>query len=212
MIERKHGTVGRYTPAARVNHWLNAMILVLLALSGMSLFHPALFFLTDLFGGGTWTRILHPWLGLALVLTFSGLFFRFWRYNLWVRDDSRWMQHIGDVIAQRDESVPEVGRYNAGQKIMFWGMTVLIVVLAASGIVMWDAQFGQYFTVEQKRLAAVVHAATAVTTIGLWIVHVYAAIWVKGTVRAMTQGRVTGGWAWKHHRKWLREEIAKEPR
>ena len=52
MIERKHGTVGRYTPAARVNHWLNAIILILLALSGMSLFHPALFFLTDLFGGG----------------------------------------------------------------------------------------------------------------------------------------------------------------
>jgi formate dehydrogenase subunit gamma len=212
MIEHKHGTVGRYTPAARVNHWLNAIILVLLALSGMSLFHPALFFLTDLFGGGSWTRILHPWMGVALVLTFSGLFVRFWRYNLWVRDDSRWMQHIGDVIAQRDQNVPEVGRYNAGQKIMFWGMTVLILVLAASGIVMWDARFGKYFTIEQKRLAAVVHAVAAVTTIGLWIIHVYAAIWVKGTVRGMTQGRVTGGWAWKHHRKWLREEIAKEPR
>ncbi|HYP34850.1 MAG TPA: formate dehydrogenase subunit gamma, partial [Stellaceae bacterium] len=158
MIERKHGTVGRYTPAARVNHWLNAIILILLALSGMSLFHPALFFLTDLFGGGTWTRILHPWMGVALVLTFSGLFFRFWRYNLWGRDDSLWMKHIGDVVAKHDENLPEVGRYNAGQKILFWGMTILILVLAASGVVMWDARFGQYFTIEQKRIAAVVHA------------------------------------------------------
>jgi len=45
----------------------------------MSLFHPALFFLSDLFGGGTWTRILHPWLGLALLVSFTGLFLRFWR-------------------------------------------------------------------------------------------------------------------------------------
>jgi formate dehydrogenase subunit gamma len=28
----------------------------------------------------------------------------------------------------------------------------------------------------------------------------------------MTRGTVTGGWAWKHHRKWLREEAAKGPK
>jgi cytochrome b subunit of formate dehydrogenase len=44
MIEPRYGTVGRYTPAARVNHWLNVMLLILLALSGMSLFHPVLLF------------------------------------------------------------------------------------------------------------------------------------------------------------------------
>jgi formate dehydrogenase subunit gamma len=91
------------------------------------------------------------------------------------------MRLIGDVVTQHEETVPEVGRYNAGQKIVFWGMTILLLVLAASGIVMWDAWFGQHFTIEQKRIAAVVHAAVAVVTIGLWIVHVYAAIWAKGT-------------------------------
>ena len=143
MIERKYGTVGRYTPAARVNHWLNAIILILLALSGMSLFHPALFFLSGLFGGGTWTRILHPWLGLTLLVTFTGLFLRFWKHNLWDRGDSLWMRHIGDVVTQHEENVPEVGRYNAGQKIVFWGMTILLLLLAASGVVMWDARFGE---------------------------------------------------------------------
>jgi formate dehydrogenase subunit gamma len=34
---------------------------------------------------------------------------------------------------------------------------------------------------------------------------VYAAIWVRGTMTAMTSGSVTGGWAWRHHRKWLRK-------
>jgi formate dehydrogenase subunit gamma len=34
--------------------------------------------------------------------------------------------------------------------------------------------------------------------------HVYAAIWVRGSFDAMIKGKVTPGWAWRHHRKWLR--------
>lgn len=208
-MRRRPGTVSRYTPGARVNHWLNAIILILLALSGMSLFYPPLFFLSDLFGGGTWARFIHPWLGIALIFTFAGLFIRFCRYNIWERTDTQWLNRIRDVLAARDENLPEVGRYNAGQKIVFWLMTIGILVLLASGIVMWEWQFGDVFSVEQKRLAAVVHAAAAVVIIGVWIIHLYAAIWVKGTVRAMTRGTVTSGWAWRFHRKWLREEAAK---
>jgi len=208
-MKRPAGTISRYTSGARVNHWLNAIILIMLALSGMSFFHPALFFLSSLFGGGVWARILHPWLGIALIFTFAGLFIRFWRYNIWDKSDTQWMNRIRDVLAARDENVPEVGRYNAGQKLVFWFMTIGILVLLASGIVMWESQFGDSFSVEQKRVAAVAHAVAAVVIIGIWFIHLYAAIWVKGSVRAMTRGTVTSGWAWKFHRKWLREEAAK---
>jgi len=208
-MKRAAGTISRYTSGARVNHWLNAIILIMLALSGMSFFHPALFFLSSLFGGGVWARILHPWLGIALIFTFAGLFIRFWRYNIWDKSDTQWMNRIRDVLAARDENLPEVGRYNAGQKLVFWFMTIGILVLLASGIVMWESQFGDSFSVEQKRVAAVAHAVAAVVIIGIWIIHLYAAIWVKGTVRAMTRGTVTSGWAWKFHRRWLREEAAK---
>ena len=209
MSQREGGTVGRYTTGARINHWITAISLILMALSGMALFHPSLFFLTNLFGGGQMTRTIHPWIGVILLLSFSGLFFRFVRYNLWGRDDTQWMKQVGDVVNARDEKLPEVGRYNAGQKLVFWGMTILIAVLFASGIVLWDVYFADYTSVGQKRLAALVHAAFAIGAILIWIVHVYAAIWVKGTVRAMTRGSVTGGWAWRHHRKWLRDEAHK---
>ena len=59
-------TVDRYTKSARINHWITATSLVLLALSGLALFTPSLFFLTGLFGGGQWTRALHPWIGVVL--------------------------------------------------------------------------------------------------------------------------------------------------
>ena len=51
--------------------------------------------------------------------------------------------------------------------------------------------------------------AAAVLAIAIWIIHVYAAIWVRGTISAMTRGTVTGGWGWRHHRKWLRKEVDK---
>jgi formate dehydrogenase subunit gamma len=200
-------TVDRYTTGARINHWITATSLVLLALSGLALFHPSLFFLTGLFGGGQWTRAIHPWIGVLLFFSFGGLFIRFWRANLWKSEDGTWLARLRDVLAGNDEKLPEVGKYNAGQKAVFWGMSLLIIILITSGFVIWDQYFSQYTTIDQKRVAVLLHAATAVVIICVWIVHVYAAIWVRGTIGAMTRGRVTGGWAWRHHRKWLRELV-----
>jgi formate dehydrogenase subunit gamma len=200
-------TVDRYTGGARINHWITATSLVLLALSGLSLFHPSLFFLTGLFGGGQWTRAIHPWIGVVLFFSFAGLFIRFWRANLWKGEDGTWLARLKDVLTSHEEKLPEVGKYNAGQKTVFWGMSFLILILIASGFVIWDQYFAAYSTIDQKRIAVLVHAVAAVTIICVWIVHVYAAIWVRGTISAMTRGRVTGGWAWRHHRKWLRELV-----
>lgn len=200
-------TVDRYSGGARINHWITATCLVLLALSGLALFSPWLFFLTGLFGGGQWTRAIHPWLGVVLFFSFAGLFLRFWRANLWKSEDGTWLARLRDVLSGHEERLPEVGKYNAGQKAVFWLMSILIIVLISSGLVMWDQYFYDYTNIEQKRLAVLVHSLAAITIICVWIVHVYAAIWVRGTIRAMTRGSVTGGWAWRHHRKWLRELV-----
>jgi formate dehydrogenase subunit gamma len=204
-------TVDRYTTAARINHWITAVSLVLLAVSGLALFHPKLYFLTALFGGGSNTRMLHPWIGVVLFFSFMGLFFRFWKLNLWRRTDSVWMSRLRDVLTGHDEKLPEVGKYNAGQKMVFWSMSVLILVLITSGVVIWQQYFSQYTTVQQQRVAVLVHAIAAIAAICVWIVHVYAAIWVRGTISAMTRGRVTGGWAWRHHRRWLKDLVTGKP-
>lgn len=200
-------TVDRYTTGARINHWITAASLVLLAVTGLALFHPSLFFLTKLFGGGSWTRAIHPWIGVVLFFSFFGLFLRFWKANLWKREDGTWMAKLRDVLAGHDENLPEVGKYNAGQKMVFWLMSVLILILISSGVVIWQRYFGGLFSPGQQRIAILIHALAAIVIICVWIVHVYAAIWVRGTISAMTRGRVTGGWAWRHHRKWLRELV-----
>jgi len=201
-------TVDRYTRGARINHWITAASLVLLAISGLALFHPSLYWMTAFFGGGPNTRAIHPWIGVVLFFGFLGLFIRFWKLNLWEHTDNVWLKKIKDVVLSNEENLPEVGKYNAGQKMVFWSMSFLIIILITSGIVIWEHYFGGYFTIEQRRLAVLAHAVAAVAAICVWIVHVYAAIWVRGTISAMTRGRVTGGWAWRHHRKWLRELVS----
>jgi formate dehydrogenase subunit gamma len=199
--------VDRYTGGARINHWITATCLVLLALSGLALFQPDLFFLTALFGGGLTTRQIHPWIGVILFFSFSGMFVRFWRANLWRPEDGTWLARLRDVMSGHEERLPEVGKYNAGQKAVFWLMSLLIIILIVSGFGIWDTYFGAFTSIEIKRLAVLIHSMAAVTIICVWIVHVYAAIWVRGTIGAMTRGQVTGGWAWRHHRKWLKELV-----
>jgi formate dehydrogenase subunit gamma len=197
----------RYTPNERTNHWITAITFVLLALSGLALFHPSMFWLTALFGGGQWTRILHPFVGVVMFVSFFILAVRFWHHNYLNRDDVQWLRQIDDVLANREENLPEIGRYNAGQKLLFFTMVLCLILLLCSGVVIWRRYFSVYFPIGVIRLAAVVHATAAFVLIVGIVVHIYAAIWIKGSVGAVVRGTVTLGWARKHHPKWFRESV-----
>ena len=199
--------IQRYTPNERTNHWITAITFVLLALSGLALFHPSMFWLSALFGGGQWTRILHPFIGLVMFVSFMIIALRFWHHNYLDADDRQWLRQINDVLTNREDRLPEVGRYNAGQKLLFFVLVLCLLLLLLSGIVIWRAYFAFYFPIEVVRVAAVIHAVTAFVLICSIIVHIYAAIWVKGSIGAMVRGTVTLGWARKHHPKWFRESI-----
>jgi formate dehydrogenase subunit gamma len=201
----RRDTFERYTASDRTNHWLVAIAFVLAALSGLALFHPALFGLSGLFGGGPWTRILHPFIGLFMVLVFVLLAFRFWSHNHMEARDWQWLRQMRDVVSNREDRLPEVGKYNAGQKLLFWVIVLCLAGLLLSGIVIWRAYFSFYFPIRVIRVASVLHALCGFVLVTSIIVHIYAAIWVKGSVHAMVRGTVTPGWAWKHHRAWFRE-------
>lgn len=199
--------IERYTANERTNHWIVAIAFVLTALSGLAMFHPALFWLSALFGGGAWARILHPFLGLLMVIAFTVLALAMWRYNTMEPRDWQWMRQANDVVNNREARLPDVGRYNAGQKLMFATLVICAVVLLLSGFVIWREFFSAWFATGVVRFAAVVHATFAFVIVCAIIVHIYAAFWVKGSVQAMTRGTVTAGWAWKHHRAWFRDKI-----
>ena len=196
--------VSRYRLHTRLNHWITAITMVLLVLSGLAMFHPSLFFLTAIFGGGQNTRAIHPWFGIVLVISFFVLFLQFWRANLWNRSDVAWIAHLGDLVTGHEEKMPEVGKFNAGQKFVFWAMALLILAMSGSGIVIWDEYFFDLTSIETKRVAILGHAIAAIFVILTLILHVYAGIWVRGSFDAMIKGWVSAGWAWRHHHRWLK--------
>ena len=200
----------RYRDSTRLNHWAVALLFVLAGLSGIALFHPALFPFTALFGGGQWDRILHPFLGVGMVLGFLALFFQVWHENVWSPRDTAWVRAAPRLVMTGDESsMPPIGKYNAGQKGVFWAFAVSLVLLLITGFVFWQPWFADYFPVPVRRVAVLVHAAAAFVLILSVLIHVYAAIWVKGSLRAMVRGTVSEDWARHNHPLWHQEMKAR---
>ena len=204
-VVTKSGDVPRYNPGERVNHWIVAIAFILLTASGLAFFHPAFWFLTSLLGGGTWARILHPFIGVVMFVFFAAMAMRYWKDNVIQSYDREWKKRLSDVINNRDHNLPEIDKYNFGQKQLFWVMVITMVLLLVSGVMLWRPYFADAFSITLIRIAAVVHAASAFVLIVGTVVHIYAGIfWVRGSLRAMTRGTVTHGWAKHHHALWYR--------
>jgi len=197
----------RYTDGERRIHWIVAIAFVLAALSGLAMFHPALYWLSNLFGGGPWTRILHPFIGVVMAAAFVTMAIGFWNYNRIEPRDRQWLRQWRDAIGNREDKLPEVGRYNAGQKVLFWLIVICLITLFVTGVLFWRPWFADAFPIWLVRLATLLHSLAATILIIGIIIHIYAAIWVKGSMKAMMRGTVSAKWAAKHHRAWLREKV-----
>jgi formate dehydrogenase gamma subunit len=140
-VVMKSGEVPRYNANERVNHWVVAILFILLAASGLAFFHPAFWFLTGLLGGGTWARILHPFLGVAMFAFFFVMAVRYWQDNIIQPYDREWNKRLVDVMNNRDDNLPAIDKYNIGQKQLFWTMIVTMILLLVSGIILWRPYF-----------------------------------------------------------------------
>jgi formate dehydrogenase subunit gamma len=204
-VTKKSGEVPRYNASERVTHWMVALTFLLLAASGLAFFHPAFWFLTNVMGGGPWAKILHPFLGLVMFAFFATMAMRYWNDNKIQAYDREWNKRLADVINNRDQALPEIDKYNIGQKQLFWTMIVTMVLLLVTGVVLWRPYFAPFFPIALIRIAGLLHALSAFVLILGIIVHIYAGIfWVRGSLRAMTRGTVTQAWAKHHHPLWYR--------
>jgi formate dehydrogenase gamma subunit len=90
----------RYDDSTRMNHWAIALLFFAAALSGLAFFHPSMYFFTNLFGGGAWTRILHPYFGLLMFVAFLGIYVKLWRDNVLNDTDREWLGRSGNHACQ----------------------------------------------------------------------------------------------------------------
>ena len=196
------GLVQRYTQRERLTHWAVALAYVALFLSGLALFHPFFYWLSSLFGGGGLMRVIHPFLGAAFAILFFAYALPLRKENRLLPADRTWLRGMFRYMNRTGEDVPVEGKFNAGQKAMYWSMIVVIAGLLLTGLFMWRPYFAPLLSASVKRTAGMIHAAVAfVMFVGIGI-HVYAAYWTKGSIRAMTRGTVSRAWARFHHPGW----------
>jgi formate dehydrogenase subunit gamma len=196
----------RYGLGERLLHALAGLTYVYLLLTGLAFWTPALYWLAIVLGGGYLSRLLHPWLGVAFSVVVIAM------YVVWRRDmkttqaDRAWRRALGRYIRNEDAAVPPAGRFNYGQKMLFWLMFWGGLALLLSGLVLW---FGASVPWELRgvRFAAViVHAVAALLTIGGFIVHLYMGLAVvPDGLHAILHGDVPEDWARHHHPLWYRQ-------
>jgi formate dehydrogenase subunit gamma len=200
---RRVRRIERFTFKERVVHWLAALTFVYAALSGLSLWSPHLYWIASVLGGGTAVRWGHPWGGVFFA-ALLGMMFLTWASQMRLTAEDRvWLRHSHKYAVHDEEGLPEPGRFNAGQKMLFWGQGALTLLLLATGIVLW---FPEAMPRTLRLAAILLHPLAAVGAIGSIILHIYmGTAAVPGSLHAMIRGWVTPGWAAAHHRKWFRE-------
>ncbi|WP_316157260.1 formate dehydrogenase subunit gamma [Cupriavidus sp. BIC8F] len=197
--------------AERLCHWAIVLCFFLAAVSGISWFFPTVSWLSGFLGTPQMARLLHPFLGIAV---FAGLCYMFWRfvgYNMPARTDAIWFRRAREVLLNQHGGEPlQIGKYNAGQKVLFWLIMASILALLISGLIMWRAYFAEYFPIPVLRLAILAHSVAGIGLILLIVGHIYLAIWVRGSITGMVTGYVSHAWARQHHDRWYGELKAKE--
>lgn len=197
----------RYAFAERAIHACAALSYVYLLLTGLAFWTPALYWMAIVLGGGFLSRLLHPWVGVVFAIVVARMFL------MWRRDmrttvaDREWRKAMVHYVRNEDDRVPGAGRFNFGQKQLFWVMVWGAFALLVSGIVLWFPDAIPWSLRGVREASVLVHASAALITIGAFIVHLYMGLFVvPGGLNAILHGEVTDEWARHHHPLWLDKE------
>ena len=200
----------RFNGFERFSHWMTASCFIVLSLSGlnyifgkrllMPLIGPEAF--ATLAQYGKYAHIYLAWpfmLGVLFMLV------------LWVRDnipgkiDWIWLKQGGGLIG---DAHPSAGRFNAGQKMVFWIVVGFGLAMSATGLMMI---FPFAVTdINGMQVMQVIHSLIGVVFIAGILAHIYiGSLGMEGAYDAMGSGEVDLAWAKVHHDLWVKEQQAK---
>jgi formate dehydrogenase subunit gamma len=195
--------IPRFDAYERVMHWMAALSFLYAALTGLALWSPVLYWIAGLSGGGYVIRGTHPWVGVLFSAVIGWMFARWSKTMMLDADDRVWLTKLDKYATHKHHELPESGRFNAGQKMLFWSQVVTTLVLFASGVVLW---FPEVMPRSLRLVAILLHPVAAIGSIGGIIVHIYmGTAAVPQSMRAMVRGWVVPQWAKFHHPKWYRQ-------
>ena len=204
--------IERFTPFERATHWSNAIAFVTLALTGIVMAFGQ-FFLLPIIGGALfgWLtyafKTVHNFVGPLFVVSTLFMIFTFVRDNLPQKGDLRWLLGFGGLL-RRGEELPS-HRFNAGEKVVFWGGVLFLgVIVIGSGLFLDKLLPGFVYTRGEMQVAHMIHAAATLLMMAMIMGHIYiGTLGMKGAYSAMADGYVDETWAREHHVYWYQDIV-----
>ena len=203
--------IERFTPFERSAHWANAIAFSILAISGLVMAFGKFFLLPlmggMLFGWLTWLlKTLHNFTGPLFTVSLVIVFFTFVRSNWPQKGDLNWLLKGGGLVGKSPVEPPS-NRFNAGEKLIFWGgVLVLGFFVASSGLAMDKLIPGITYDRQTMQIIHMVHYVSTLLMMCMFAAHIYiGTIGMKGAYTAMRRGYVGEEWAREHHAYWYED-------
>src|SRR6266550_46283 len=202
--------VPRFNAFERFSHWLTAITFVVLGLTGLNITFGKLLLL-PIIGPEAFSSLseaakyVHNFVSFPFVVGLALIVVMWMKDNIPRKVDIIWLKEGGGFIRSKH---PTAGRFNAGEKLVFWFALGAGAAVSVSGYLLL---FPFYVTnIAGMQIAQVVHSIIAVLFVALIIAHIYiGTLGMEGAFEAMGTGSVDLNWAKEHHGLWLEEEIAK---
>jgi len=198
--------IERFTYFERAAHWSNAVAFCVLAISGLVMAFGK-FLLLPVIGGALFgwltyaLKTAHNFAGPLFAVSLLIVFVTFLRDNLPGRGDLRWIARAGGLFGGAE---PASGRFNAGEKIVFWGGVFFLgIVVVGSGLVLDKVIPGLAYLRSDMQIAHMIHGVATVLMMAMFLGHIYiGTIGMRDAYSAMKTGYVDEGWAKEHHALW----------
>ena len=198
--------IERFTPLERSAHWANAIAFVSLAVSGVIMAFGKFFILpvigSTLFGWLSYAlKNLHNFAGPLFAVSLVIVFFTFLKDNLPRKEDWTWIVKGGGLLSEHEVASH---RFNAGEKVVFWGGVMFLgLIIVGSGLVLDKLVPGLIYERSTMQISHMIHAVAAVLMMVMFIGHIYmGTIGMQGAYKAMRTGYVDETWAKEHHELW----------
>jgi len=201
--------IERFTYFERAAHWSNAVAFCVLAISGLVMAFGK-FLLLPVIGGALFgwltyaLKTAHNFAGPLFAVSLLIVFVTFLRDNLPGRGDLRWIARAGGLFGGAE---PASGRFNAGEKIVFWGGVFFLgIVVVGSGLVLDKVIPGLAYLRSDMQIAHMIHGVATVLMMAMFLGHIYiGTIGMRDAYSAMKTGYVDEGWAEEHHALWYED-------
>ncbi len=197
--------VMRFNGLDRLAHWLTAVSFIILGITGLNVMYGR-YVLKPLIGADAFAlfslggKYVHNYLGFVFIVGVVMMFVLWVKDNLPDRYDAGWIAEGGGLFVKGAH--PKAGRFNTGQKFIFWTVTIGGAALFLTGLALLFPFTGT--DMAGMQLIQIVHSSVSVVMIAIIIAHIYiGSLGMEGAFDAMYSGYVDENWAREHHSAWV---------